>query len=611
MDTFSLLHCLRNLLIRTLLRAIRLFSHRIDDLLRRSCASPGLPVQNPTESYWQVPRAPVADYGSEEGAEMPEYADVVVIGSGITGTAFVRTLLDWERDNHKNAQDKTSVVMLEARGACSGATGRNGGHITPVLYAQFPSLVSAFGAKIAAQIIRFRLAHIPSLLRVAREEGLEENAQAREVDTWDVYLEEGLWGKQRRNYETYGKAIGEDGWRVVKGEEVIKASNVKHDGELGLREKTAGCLGTKAGAMHPYRLVTGILERLLNEYNSTFHLFTHTPCTSVSLSPVDNDGENTAEELYELTTPRGCIRTRHVIHATNGWVAHLLPGMRGKVIPARGVMTAQTPPAPTATAPWAGDRSFVFFPESGRHVYDYLTQQPTGGGEAKAGGEERYPRPQGEMMLGGAFAKADRFSDELGNADDSGWNVGTGRYLSGALGQYFTGVDEGVERVKSLWSGVLGVSVDGQPWVGRIPEKVAGRRAPRARRGHRGANHEATGLLEGEARSNLEGEAVKESGMLRGGLASPGEWMAAGYSGEGMVHAWLSGTALAYMVLGLDHCQGPEAEIQERENGGVDAGDGLGNLEDLERWFPSVYRVTEKRWSSAGIENLFAEFVTG
>lgn len=81
--------------------------------------SPGLPVSNPSRSYWMYPPSPIAQTGSND--TLPEYADIVIIGSGITGTAVAKTLLE-------TSQSRTSaplrVVMLEAREACSGATGR-------------------------------------------------------------------------------------------------------------------------------------------------------------------------------------------------------------------------------------------------------------------------------------------------------------------------------------------------------------------------------------------------------------------------------------------------------------------------------------------------------
>jgi FAD dependent oxidoreductase len=84
-----------------------------------------LPRANPTISYWQDPPDPeVADYlsGNVESRSriLPETADILIIGSGITGSCIAYNLLQDQQNHGKN------IVMLEARQACSGATGRNG-----------------------------------------------------------------------------------------------------------------------------------------------------------------------------------------------------------------------------------------------------------------------------------------------------------------------------------------------------------------------------------------------------------------------------------------------------------------------------------------------------
>jgi hypothetical protein len=77
-----------------------------------------LPQANPTISYWQdPPDVDIADYLSAENA--PDMADTVIIGSGITGASIAHGLLSRGGTTKK-------IVMLEARQACSGATGRNG-----------------------------------------------------------------------------------------------------------------------------------------------------------------------------------------------------------------------------------------------------------------------------------------------------------------------------------------------------------------------------------------------------------------------------------------------------------------------------------------------------
>src|SRR5688572_30322106 len=76
----------------------------------------GLPSKGSTRSYWHREPSPTL-LGHKTTQDLPATADVVVIGSGITGTFAARFLKEgWARE--------LNVVMLEAREACWGATGR-------------------------------------------------------------------------------------------------------------------------------------------------------------------------------------------------------------------------------------------------------------------------------------------------------------------------------------------------------------------------------------------------------------------------------------------------------------------------------------------------------
>jgi hypothetical protein len=86
-----------------------------------------LPRSSPTTSYWQDPPDPIADTRTTPAP--PESADVVIVGSGMTGAAVAWNLLKHIPVTDADGvppESKPSVVMLEARQACSGATGRNG-----------------------------------------------------------------------------------------------------------------------------------------------------------------------------------------------------------------------------------------------------------------------------------------------------------------------------------------------------------------------------------------------------------------------------------------------------------------------------------------------------
>lgn len=271
----------------------------------------------------------------------------------------------------------------------------------------------------------------------------------------------------------------------------------------------------------------------------SFFLCTHTPCTSIS-----------ASGLYTLHTPRGPIATPHVVHASNAHISHLLPKMRGKIIPTRATCTAQRPGRASAPSTRSGARSWLLYSKRG---YDYLTQLPGGAGE---------------LVLGGGYAHgADGRAGELGRADDSALDALVGAYLGGALPALFGARNWGAEaalrdeevgdgwdagRVKAAWSGILCVSADGQPWVGRVPERIAQR-------------------------------ATVGAGARSAKTAAPGEWIAAGYSGDGMSAALLSGRAVAYMILGR------EDEFAVKD------------------WLPEPLLITQKRWSKANAEKFFSE----
>ncbi|KAK3060904.1 hypothetical protein LTS18_007455, partial [Coniosporium uncinatum] len=106
---------------------------------RTSSERAGLPVPNFSKSFWHSEPSKVL-LGHKTTSELPSSADIVIVGSGITGSSAARFLAEDERAKGK------SIVMLEAREACWGATGRNGGHCQPLLFDRSPD-VGAFEIK--------------------------------------------------------------------------------------------------------------------------------------------------------------------------------------------------------------------------------------------------------------------------------------------------------------------------------------------------------------------------------------------------------------------------------------------------------------------------------
>lgn len=79
------------------------------------------PVPNATVPYWRMELHELDSHRST--SELPQKQDIVIIGAGFAGAALGKYLLE---DSGPSSSAKPSITILEAREACSGATGRNG-----------------------------------------------------------------------------------------------------------------------------------------------------------------------------------------------------------------------------------------------------------------------------------------------------------------------------------------------------------------------------------------------------------------------------------------------------------------------------------------------------
>jgi ribulose 1,5-bisphosphate synthetase/thiazole synthase len=76
------------------------------------------PSINGMSSFWRSQEAELDTYRST--SELPSQCDIVVVGAGYAGAAAVTQILS------KSGDKTPSILVLEARQLCSGATGRNG-----------------------------------------------------------------------------------------------------------------------------------------------------------------------------------------------------------------------------------------------------------------------------------------------------------------------------------------------------------------------------------------------------------------------------------------------------------------------------------------------------
>jgi hypothetical protein len=179
--------------VKALFNALSELNSDFAATLDRINSPPGLPVLGPTTCFWQddPPFPALVDVQSDE---LPGTADIVIIGSGITGASVAWTLLR----EAARIGIKRRVVMLEARQLCSGATGRNGGHIKVEPHSEFVTLKARFGEERARKILEFRILSAEILVNLAGQAEFDL-AECRAVETVDLYFDQDVFKKKKES----------------------------------------------------------------------------------------------------------------------------------------------------------------------------------------------------------------------------------------------------------------------------------------------------------------------------------------------------------------------------------------------------------------------------
>ncbi|KAK1709508.1 uncharacterized protein CLUP02_04847 [Colletotrichum lupini] len=440
---------------------------------------PGLPRPNPTISSWQVPEHRLA---SIQSPTLPKQTDFAVIGSGITGCSVTKTLL--EHQASRNAH----VTILEARTLVSGATGRNGGHLVTASGHTYGPIAAQHGVEAAKQITRFSILNVERIMRMVRDMDPEtqERCQIRDVLKVMAVGDDETWVAAKSSVLGFKKAVPEHSQyhRIIERDDVPERWNIKD---------ASGAVEHNAGAIWPYRLLMRIYEGLLVQYQDRLAIEANTPVLQVKFSSSANP-----EYPYLITTPRGIIHAKKVIHCTNGHASHLLPQLAGRIYPFRGTMSVQKP-GPTlrnlgASRSWSLSHKPTLDARSGLYVTGlyYLQQNPITEG----------------IWIGNETA----YMKDILTSDDTYVPKEAKDALSTVLPKFFLegwAPEAKTSEVEAIWSGIQGHTADGLPIVGHVPDSIAGD-------------------------------------------AGGGQWIAAGFNGYGMDKCWLTGEALVRMIFGED-----------------------------------------------------------
>ncbi|KAJ5272350.1 hypothetical protein N7478_007475 [Penicillium angulare] len=384
----------------------------------------GFPAHNPLTSYWLKDPHPLASFRSSE--YVPHECDIAIIGTGLAGVATAYHILS---DPSINTA-KLKVVLLEARQACSGATGRNGGHLKLAAWIARHTILN-FGYQAAEEVVAHQLNQLSAIHGIAEKENID--CELRVTRSFDVFFDESHASETRE----FISACKEKGVAWAEDIEWIEAS--RSDEITGMKN-TKGALGVPAVSLWPYKLVTGLLEKVLELGGK---LYTETYVEKV-------------EELRNytnLTTSRGSINARKTIFATNAYTAALLPQFEGVITPFKGQNSHLSPiPSFHPTKPL----DYTYNLHFNSKYADYLN-----------------PRPDNGIILGGGKwtyeDKLDR-AEWWNTTDDTNLiNDASTEHFDLVMETHFQGWEEAKAQHDSVWTGIMGQTPDSFPHIGRVP----------------------------------------------------------------------------------------------------------------------------------------------
>ncbi|KAH0421190.1 FAD dependent oxidoreductase [Colletotrichum camelliae] len=380
-----------------------------------------IPVGNSTEPFWRTELHELDSHRSTEN--LPAECDVLIIGAGFAGAALAHYIYE---DN----PSPPSVVILEAREACSGATGR--GQLKPDVYFNIPKYIEKYGVDATVEVANFEASQVFAMKELVEKEKID--CEFTLTRTCDATLDESL---AAATDEAFVKLV-ESGVADLK--DVHYTSRKQAEMVSGVKGALS-CFTFTAGHIWPYKMVMHLLKGVVQK---GANLQTQTPVTRISESPL-LDGR------WEVSTARGNIKAKKVLLATNGYTSHLAPEFKNHIVPVRGICSRIVVPQ-GKTAPFLPQTYSI---RHGPSMYDYLI-----------------PRNDGSIIVGGAKPSfwGDR-SQWYNVFDDSKLIEPAKSYFDGLMQRTFRGWENSGAYTDKVWTGIMGFSSDFMPYVGEVPAK--------------------------------------------------------------------------------------------------------------------------------------------
>ena len=291
-----------------------------------------------TTPLWQE-QAPVPqDLGR---ADLPEQADVAVVGGGYTGLGAARLL----------ARFGASVVVLEQHQIGWGASSRNGGKALVGLKHDASHVVHQFGPEVGRALWQASLDGIDLLEETVAEESIE----------CDFERCGSLFAAAKAKHFT--KMCRETEWlRREFGYERIDVPRGELRSEIGTDAYHGGVVEPLSAGLHPAKYVVG-LARAASRAGATL-------CGSTAVQAIESDNGG-----YTITSSQGVLRAKEVLMATNGYTGRQVPEVSRRVLSVGSYIIA-TEPLPEILQQQISPRGRMFY--DSRWFLHYFRLTPDG-----------------------------------------------------------------------------------------------------------------------------------------------------------------------------------------------------------------------------------------
>ena len=238
-------------------------------------------------------------------------ADVAIIGAGYTGLSAAYHI----------AASGRSAVVVEANRVGWGASGRNGGVVSPKFRHSFPAIAAAHGRDVAR--LMYNLAYESC-------DCVEQLVDALSITSAGF----GRYGHIAAAHTPRALAslsVSGDWIKAEFGHSVMLTAGQVRD-EVGSDQFFGGLLSAKAGGIHPLNYARGLARGLQAK---GVPIYVESPATSVR-----HEGSSVVVE-----TPNGRVSARQLVIATNGYsdVTQATLPIHRRLVPFRSAIIATEP----------------------------------------------------------------------------------------------------------------------------------------------------------------------------------------------------------------------------------------------------------------------------